>query len=135
MEQWDFIKEAITTAFPPIADATDKAFLLMQEQFLLGEMDCWYAVESIDAEEIIAVMTTKVVREDVTGTKNMLIFSVTSYMPHRADLWTSGYDSLKRYAASKGCSKIVSFTNNSNVLQIAQSLGADIEWHLIQLDI
>lgn len=135
MEHWHFIKDAMERAFPPMTNATPETFLEIQEQFLLGEMDCWFGVESIDAQEIIAVMTTKVVVEDVTKTKNMLIFSVTTYMPHNADLWIYGYKALSRFAASKGCNKIISFSNDANVLRIAKGLGADVEWRLIQLEI
>lgn len=122
-------------AFPPIAQATEEAFLAIQEQFLLGEMDCWFGVASIDAKDIIAVMTTKVVTEEVSHTKNMLIFSVTTYKAHSDALWTEGYSTLRRYAKSKGCEKIISFTNNPIVLQIAKNLGADINWTLIQLEL
>lgn len=133
MEQWAFIKDAMIRSFPPVAEATDETFLEMQEQFLLGAMDCWFAIESLDAEDIIAVMTTKIVMEEATKTKNMLIFSVTSYALHTSDLWTAGYSSLRRYAAARGCNKIISFTNNPNILKIAESLGADVEWRLVQL--
>jgi hypothetical protein len=135
MDHWHFIKEAIGKAFPPIAEATNEAFLEIQEQFLLGTMDCWFGVESIDDQEILAVMTTRVVMEDVTKTKNMLIFSVTTYAPHSEALWVKGYDTLRKYAASKGCTKIISFTNNAQVIRIADNLGAYVGWRLIQLDV
>lgn len=135
MDHWHFIKDAMIKAFPPIAEESDENFLVMQEQFLIGEMDCWFGVESLDAQDIIAVMTTKVVREDVTGTKNMLIFSVTSYQLHSMDLWIDGYDTLRKYSAAKGCRKIISFSNNPRVLEVAKTLGADIEWRLIQLEV
>jgi hypothetical protein len=135
MDHWHFIKDAMEKAFPPVAQQSEEAFLAMQEQFLLGEMDCWFGVESLDSEEIIAVMTTKVVNDEVTRTRNMLIFSVTSYQVHSMNLWIDGYDTLKKYAAAKGCAKIISFSDNPRVLSIAKNLGADVEWRLIQLDI
>jgi hypothetical protein len=135
MEHWHFIKDAIERSLPPLTTASPEAFLEMQQSFLLGEMDCWFAVTSIDSSDIIAIMTTKVVMEEVTKTKNMLIFSVTTYQPHSKDLWTDGYNALRKYAASKGCNKIISFTYNPNVLKIASQLGANIEWSLVQLEV
>jgi hypothetical protein len=135
MEHWHFIKDSMERSFPPVAEATPEAFLELQQSFLLGEMDCWFAVTSIDTEDIIAVMTTKVVMEDVTKTRNMLIFSVTTYQLHSEDLWTDGYNALRKYAAGKGCNKIISFTDNPNVLRIASQLGADVNWSLIQLEV
>lgn len=135
MDHWHFIKDSIIRSFPPIACATEESLLAAQEAFLLGEMDCWFGVESLESQEIIAVMTTKMVREDITGTKNMLIFSVATYQLHNADLWISGYKTLKAYAKSKGCAKIISFTDNPRVVNIAESLGADVTWHFIQLEV
>jgi hypothetical protein len=135
MEHWHFIRDSMVRSFPPIAQQSPEALLRLQEQFLLGEMDCWFGVEALNTQDIIAVMTTKVVAEEATGTKNMLIFSVTTYQLHSPDLWSDGYDTLRKYAASFGCTKIISFTNNPIVLEIARSLGADINWTLVQLAI
>ena len=135
MDHWHFIKDSIVRAFPPVAEATPETLLEMQQQFLLGEADCWFGVASLDATDIIAVMTTKVVTDDVSRTQNMLIFSVTSYALHSEDLWNDGYFALAKYARSKGCRKILSYSNNPQVLHIAEKLGADISWRLIQLDI
>ena len=135
MDNWHFIKDSMVRSFPPIARESDEAFLHLQEQFLLGQMDCWFAVISLGSSDIVAVMTTKIVIEDVTLTKNMLIFSVTTYQPHSQDLWVKGYSNLSRYAKTKGCDKIISFSNNPLVFRVAESLGADIEWRLIQLTV
>jgi hypothetical protein len=75
------------------------------------------------------------VDEEISGTKNMLIFSVTTYQPHNQELWTDGYKALRAYAAAKGCRKIISFSNDPRVLAIAKTLGADVGWNLIQLNI
>ena len=135
MEHWHFIKESMEKAFPPVAHATGDVMLIIQEQFLLGDMQCWFGVESLDSAGIVAVMTTKVVYDEVTKTKNMLIFSVTSYMMHSEELWFDGYETLRAYARSKGCNKIISFSDNPQVMHIAKKLGANVEWKLIQLDI
>jgi hypothetical protein len=135
MDHWHFISDAMRRAYPPVAEATNESMLRVQEQFLLGEMDCWFGVDSLNAPDIVAVMTTKVVNEEISGTKNMLIFSVTTYQPHNQELWTDGYNTLRAYALSKGCRKIISFSNDLRVLSIARQLGADVDWNLIQLDI
>lgn len=135
MDNWHFIKDSIEKSFPPIAIESTEALLSIQQQLLLGEMMCWFGIESLESQEIVAVMTTKVVFEEATNTKNMLIFSLTSYQLHSMDLWNDGYYALAKYARSLGCNKIISFTDNPQVVHIAEKLGANTSWKLIQLDI
>ena len=133
MQHWPYVKECIILALPPYVTCNADNIIRIQEQLLIGSLECWACIQ--DTGEFLGIATTQVVVDDATMTKNLFFFSVTLTEEHENDIWQEGYVYFSRYAASKGCSHIIAYTNQQSVIMLAKMLGADTEWHLLKFPI
>ncbi len=135
MAHWEGIKNCVWNALPPITYDSDETILRVQERLLTGRMQCWIAAEDLNSVIIYAIATTQIIVDDISGEKNLLIFSLATLVDHPASLWEEAYEVLKRFAASRGCLKIVAYTCVPQVVLIAERLGARIDWRYLQFPI
>ncbi len=135
MRHWSFVKDCIVASAPPGFNNDPDAMIRLQESLLLEQAQCWAAAEDLGSNTIYGTMITKCVYDECTGVKNLLIFSVCITSLHPPTLWKDSYESLRAFASAQGCKSILSFTNQDKVVEIAQSLGADVSWRLIQLSV
>jgi hypothetical protein len=127
MQFWDEVKECIASALPPHLLETPETLLQVQEQVLVGQLECWLAVRE---QQLYGVLTTRVVSE--FGQRSLLVFSVATLEHPPASLWPESIEVLKKYAASKQCSRVLAYSNHERLVQVAEYLGADTSWRLIQ---
>ena len=76
MEHWLYVKECITLALPPYVTENVDNILRIQEQLLIGSLECWACVRD-DTGEFYGIVTTQIVADEATqpGCKrNILIF-------------------------------------------------------------
>jgi hypothetical protein len=130
MEYWPYIKECIVLALPPYVKSDPENILRIQEKLLVGTLECWGLLDP-ESGQLYGVMTTQIVVDDITGTKNLLIFSLTLTEEHEFDIWNDGYEAMMKYAKFKQCTSIMAYTNRNDMKEIAMKLGGDVEWSLI----
>ena len=134
MEHWPYVKECILIALPPYVTSDADNILRIQEQLLIGSLECWACIHDT-TEEFLGIVTTQVVVDEATMTKNLFLFSVTLTEEHENSVWQEGYLHFSRYAVSKGCSTIIAYTDQQAVVMLASKLGADTSWHLLKFHI
>lgn len=131
MEYWPQIKECINTALPPHVKNSDESMLKIQEQLLVGKLECWMAHAAGNQAIVYAVATTCFVVDEISETKNLLVYTLATLNPHSQDLWTTSYEVLARYAAAKGCQNILAYSDLPEVRNIVARLGGNCEWQLL----
>lgn len=131
MKYWDGICECIASALPPHEIADVDMLLRIQSQLLTGVLECWIAASDNRGREIYGVMTTKIMIDGITGTRNLLIFSVTTVDKHPAGMWKEALDVINRYACTHKCSNILAYSVNERMVEIAEAIGANTQTRLI----
>ena len=131
MQHWPYVRECIILALPPYVTSDANNMLRIQEQLLVGSLDCWAWIEDATGQ-FYGIVTTQIAVDEATLTKNLFIFSATLTEQHEDSIWREGYVYLSKYAVSKGCSSIISYTNQESLIMLAKRLGADTEWHLLK---
>ena len=134
MQHWPYVKECILLALPPYVAESADSIIRIQEQLLIGSLECWACIRE-ETGEFYGIVTTQIVADEATMTKNLLLFSVTLTEEHEHEIWREGYVYLSRYAASKGCNSIVAYTNQEAMIMLAKGFGADTEWRLLKFPI
>ncbi len=134
MEHWPYVKECIILALPPYVTCDVDNILRIQEQLLIGSLECWACVNDASGE-FLGIATTQVVVDEVTMTKNLFLFSVTLTEESEDYIWQEGYLHFSRYAVSKGCNAIIAYTDRQSIVMLANRLGADTTWHLLKFPI
>ena len=133
MEYWEYIKDCIGQSLPPHIELTDDVLISIQENILTGALQCWLAAEDILHPLLsYGLMTTEVVTERVTGTRNLLIFTVTVTDSHPKDMWAYCLEKMRIYARNRNCDSIIAYSDNDRMIEIAKHIGADCSWTLIQ---
>ena len=131
MQHWPYVKECLILALPPYATCTPDNILRIQERLLIGSLECWACIND-STGEFLGIVTTQIVVDEATMTRNLFLFSVTLTEEHENSIWQEGYSHFSRYAASKECNAIIAYTNQPVVIMLAKTLGADTEWHFLK---
>ena len=134
MQHWPYVKDCIMLALPPYVTSNADNIIRIQEQLLVGSLECWACVND-ETGEFYGIVTTQIAVDEATMTKNLFLFSVTITEEHEHRIWQEGYNHFSRYAASKGCSAIIAYTDQQSVVVLANKLGADTSWHLLKFPI
>lgn len=135
MRFWDGIKECIACALPPLVDESIDIMLQIQAELLLGNLECWIVTERAQSGIIYGVVTTRIVYDEISKQKNLLIYTAATVDDHPQEVWQESLDIMRRYAKSKQCFRIIAYSNNFKMLSIAQHIGADVSWRVIYFDI
>ncbi len=129
---WDVIKFAVEQSLPPIAhDHPDKMNRILSS-LLCGKTDCWVSHKS---EKFESVMLTKILYDDASNTRNLLIYCLYGYEIMNNESWSSGLETLLKYAKGKKCNQIISYTELPNMIELANKLGAETKYTFISFDI
>jgi len=129
MEYWYQIRECIVAALPSYVEPSEANFLKIQENLLTDSLQCWIAS---DEEQIYGVATTRFTRDETSGQKNLLVYTIAIIQDYPDSLWKDSLNILGKYAVANGCRGILAFSDHPRVLEIAKSIGADVETRLIR---
>lgn len=134
--RWPVIKEALIKSIPSIIEKNNDSINRLLFALLDGTLHCWLSVEHKDGEpKIGAILTTTIVVDIPSGSKNLLIYSISAYEPLSQELISEGYKSLQEFAKSMKCFKIIAFTDIPRVIEMAKSIGGEATQTLIELEV
>lgn len=123
-DHWDEISLAIRQALPPFVANSDRSMVNILKAILGGDMQCWILYSSDDTGgSIYAVMTTKIEVDEISNTKCLLIYSFYANKPLTSHLVSLGFETLKKFASSTGCYKIIAYTDIPKMERLWESLG------------
>jgi hypothetical protein len=135
MHYWDVLRDYIEQSLPPYA-ASEHSLLRIQEDILVGNIQCWiFLCGTPDAINAKAFITTRIVTDESTLTRNLLIFTFTANEHLTDDEYRSGYESLIKFASSRKCSKMIAYSNVDKVVKLAAQLGADCSYRFMSFDV
>jgi hypothetical protein len=122
---WPVIKFAIEESIPPITGESPNKINLHLSAMLSGQLDVWAAYDR-ENNKFEAVVVTELLEDIPSGTRSLLIYSLYGYSRITEERWKEGSIALAKYAVSKGCSRILAYTDNEHLINIAKNYGATI---------
>ena len=128
-KHWDLIKGSISEAFPPTCVPDEKGMLSVLQQILAGGMQVWACLRNRYPVEAVALLTTYIATEPITGTKSLLLFSLYAWEPLQRQDYLDGFETMKKYALSEGCTNISYYTANSLFSKLAQEVGFNTQFN------
>lgn len=129
---WDTIKFAISESLPPVAGEGLTKMNNILEALLAGSLECWVSVFD---EKIKAIGTTQVLHDAISDTHNLCIYSFYSYTNMGNSEWAEELNTLKRYAESRGCVRIIAYTKIPALVQLIQRLGGETDVTVLSINI
>ena len=136
-EHWNVIKYAVENSLPPIAgnEHPDRTNRILSAA-LAGRISVWASYERVDEYRIKfeGVVLTKILYDDVSGTKQLLIYSIFGYNQVSKESWNQALVTLSTYAVNKKCSQIIAYTDHEYIKKIAIQLGGTSR-HFISFEV
>jgi len=134
---WDEIKTHLENTLAPFVKVTPVTLNNIFESFLSDRAQVWtvWKWNGDGKPEVHAMATTYIQVDPISGTKNLLIYSLSGYKFVTEELWMEGIEGIKRFAQEKKCAKILAYSSVPRILQVANSLGGNtgmtyIEWEV-----
>lgn len=96
-------------------------------------MQAW-AITPADSDKIFVLGTTALTNEIGTGNRNLLIYTVNSYVPPTREMWAEAVAALKVFARSRGCGRIVAYSNVRSIIDLVSRLGGNNSYHYLVME-
>lgn len=129
-KHWDFLKEAIERALPPVTGNSNRRMLNILEDMLTEKMHCWVNTNS-KSGRINAIATTQIVVDDISGEMHLLLYSLYGVEPLDKDSWAIAFGTVAKFAESMGCAKVTAYSANPHVVKMAEEFGGDTSYRYI----
>jgi len=131
---WDIIKYAIEESLPPTVDESSNKMNNILSALLCGKAQCWASYDKIeDGNKFEGLVVTRITYDDVSDTKNLLIYCLYGYETVSKSNWLSGFKSLVKFAIGQGCNQIIGYSDVSLILKLVKHLGGETKYTFISL--
>lgn len=118
---WDTIKFAALHT-DNIAERDRQLYLNnLLAHLLCDKAQCF--VRSNDNRELLAIVITRINKDEITGERSLYISSLYSFKPVADSEWIADVASMERFARANDCKKIIAVSSNQRIFDIAASLG------------
>lgn len=125
------LSDAIVNSLPPFVGKHYSIVDHLLDEIVTGHLSVWvFVIEN----EIRGVLTTKIIYDSGTGTKNLLIYSlygdneglrVSGNLVHEVDR------TMNAHAQEHNCNGIIAYVSNESVLRVLERLGYSSETRLV----
>ena len=133
---WDIISYAVENSLPPTVDEHPDKMNRILSSCLSGKLEVWASYnKSEDVVKFEGIMITRIVFDDASYTRNLLMYCLYGYEDVDKESWSKGLMALLKYAKKKGCSRISAYTNIEYMVKLAESLGANTAYTYISWEV
>jgi hypothetical protein len=132
---WDIIKYGIEESLPPVVGSHPDRMNRILSSALCGTLDVWVSyLRMSETVRLEAVVVTKILYDDSSNTKNLLIYCLYGYEAIDNNSWTDGFKTLLKYAKAIGCSRIVAYTEYGYIVKLFKELGGEAKYTFLSYD-
>jgi hypothetical protein len=133
---WDVIKYAIEQSLPPVVgDHPDRMNRILAAA-MSDKVDIWASYTREDDKiKFEGIALTKLLYDEVSDTKNLLLYCLYGYEGFDRGSWAEGLGSLVKYAKSKDCAFITAYTEFPQIVALAKRLGADVRYTFLSFNV
>ena len=134
---WDMIKYALENSPPIVVEQRgDKWINKVLEQALNGSIEIWAAYKrSEEGAKFEGIVITSFEIDKFVRQKSLLIYYVFSFRETAPSTWIEGLKVLTKYAKSRGCVRVIAYSNVPEIVSISEKLGGDVSTTFITFDI
>lgn len=131
---WDIIKYAIEESLPPVVDESPDKMNKILTSLLCGRAQCWASYEREEGSaRFEGIVITKILLDDVSDTKNLLIYCLYGYEEVNKESWNKGFKTLVKFAMAQGCSRIIGYSDVPLILRLVERLGGETKYTFISI--
>lgn len=133
-ELWDQLAPAVAKgAMPGCVVGPDRLNLILSA-LMKDQMWCWLLM-SKDKDGMGAVITTTVAYDMFADVRNMLIYSCYEHLGASPVEWIKALKTIMKFAKSKGCERIIGFSDNENVIDFIYKLKKGFKVTYLEVEV
>ena len=129
-KHWEVIKMAIEASHPHTHLSCPAYVQRVQDRIMHGVMEVWVGHNEEGRPVMIAV--TEEVKEAGTLEPTLLIYALYGIQNPDIGCWKEWFRRLMNRAGKKGIKRIIAYTEHENMANVAQRLGADATYRLLE---
>lgn len=130
--QWNEVKDMIEVSLPPIVGSQSDRMGNILRAILLEELIVWMSVDKEDSAIEGLLITTRL-EDKISGTSSLLIYCIYGYGSMEKQSWLEGAETLKKYAISMNCNRIIGYTDVRSLIDLTIRLGGEARYTFISL--
>ena len=133
---WNIIKYGLEESLPPIVGGHPERMNRILTSLLTDKAICWASYKrGSESVKFEGIAVTRILYDDVSNTRNLLIYAVYGYEVADRQTWIDGITTLLKYAESKNCESIIAYTDLPNIVEIVSNLGGDTATTFLSFDV
>jgi len=123
---WEDIKAGLNDALPPGAPDRNQRLL---GKMLTGTVQVWISYHHGVGESVVdGAVVTSVIEDRVHDTRNLLLYALWTIGDTRSTTWREGIKALKKYAQGRMCSRVVAYSDQEEIIEMAKALGGEAKY-------
>jgi len=135
---WDYVKYVVEEALPPTASTQKQRMGNILNALMSGAMECWVVYDKKEDEKIIDLygVGLTVLNTDVcSGVKSITIYAVATFRETPLQYWEESLTGIVNYAKSKGCERVLGFSNIDKIKNLFVQAGGSADYTLMVLPV
>jgi hypothetical protein len=130
-EFWPLLKGHIDDTLPPTGDYGSYDVNKILYNLLFGYAQLWLYNEG----EVNKGFIVTTIYDDISGVRSLIIYSMVVIDKTAKVDWQGEFETLRKYANSRGCSKVCSFVRNDKIVKALKEYGIDTQFTFIYTNI
>lgn len=133
---WDVISYAVEQSLPPIAGEHPDRMNRILSSALSGKIDVWASYnKSEEVNKFEGIALTKILYDDASNTRNLLIYCIYGYSDVNNKSWIEGLQAILKYAKKERCTQIVAYTDLPNIVKLVERLGGETKYTFLSFNV
>jgi hypothetical protein len=133
-KNWETFKDAIEASLPPVVGQASDRMNNILKSALIGKVECWVSFQNEDGlRKIDALILTTFTGDDISGTKNLLIYTFYGYGELSQKSWEEGCVAIFKYAKSRGCCRVIAYSDKDSIISGIKRMGGNTDYTFISV--
>jgi len=126
---WEAIKDMLSKAIPDIPGQLANRDNNILRSLTIGELVCWVGYKKLAEKqnEIICMLITRIIYDDITGVRSLLIYCLAGWETMELDFYDEGLKTLLDYSKEAGCFRILFYSEEPRILNVTTALGFNVD--------
>ena len=130
---WPDIRLSVIEAYPPIARFGEDTLNNVLKSLLVGTMEAWVVCN--DERKPIGILLTTFSEDFCSGTRSLVLYTLWTKGGTSKKIWLDGWNAMVKYAKSKGCTLITSYSDSPQILKMAELTGGETKMHFLRWEV
>jgi len=122
---WPTVRLVMIESSPATMKPTPESLRLLLSHLVSGTALMWVVAE-VETNNILGCAITVLEKDRLSGTSYVNIYAIYAFEDLSPALLKRSYEALEQYARSVGASRIIGYTNQQGVADLARYTGFDV---------